>query len=120
MPLPATVRLTKCRGSILGCCQESVLLKYNYDITSTVLPTDDNAVGLRSGVGAVLSGAEEALPRRVQRAEAGRSSAWPLTLRAMRCRCTWCTACRSANQHGIAQHGEIAQDGVPGCPQGLQ
>ena len=93
---------------------ESVPLKYNYDITSTVLPTDDNAVGQQSGVGAVLSGAEEALPRRVQRAEAGRSSAWPLTLRAMRCRC------RSANQHGISQHGEIAQDGVPGCPQGLQ
>ena len=27
-----------------------------------MLPTDDNAVGLRSGDGAVLSGAEEALP----------------------------------------------------------
>ena len=38
-------------SDVLGTIYE--VLKYSY-ITSTVLLTDDNAVGLRSGVGAVL------------------------------------------------------------------
>ena len=74
----------------------------------------------------VLSGAEEALPRRVQPAEAGCSSACEAShfvSDAMQIRMVQLRyAGRRTRLPGrTSQHGEIAQDGVPYyCPQGLQ
>ena len=47
------------------------------------------------GVGAVLSGTEEALPRRAQLAEAGRSSARGLS---------FCERCDADDAHGTVQY----------------
>lgn len=69
----ATVRLTKCRGNILGVLPgvggfQMFYMKYLSIVTTSQVPCyplTTNTAGLRSVVGAVLSGAEEALPRRM-------------------------------------------------------